>query len=206
MFNEVMNNAKVRAPYNKVFDWAEALPKNTILKKQIQAENLFKKIGVTFSVYNNYDVSVIAYNVGDSTAGIGSTDFGSIVVPSGYSRARHCGTDSLPPTNNVTSNGTQLRAGGNHGTPCGSIMYGKNHGWAFNSNKWSLSYPLGQADAPAGDACIDAIKVFHQYKPTNPKHGTKDPTVTNCSFTTGGSIGLGSINFDEFVIGLRVLL
>ena len=29
--------------------------------------------------YNNYDVSVIAYNVGDSTAGIGSTDFGSIV-------------------------------------------------------------------------------------------------------------------------------
>ena len=125
------------------------------------------------------------------------TDFGSIVVPSGYSRARHCGTDSLPPTNNVTSNGTQLRAGGNHGTPCGSIMYGKNHGWAFNSNKWSLSYPLGQADAPAGDACIDAIKVFHQYKPTNPKHGTKDPTVTNCSFTTGGSIGLGSINFDD---------
>ena len=29
--------------------------------------------------FNNYDVSVLAYNVGDSTAGIGSTDFGSIV-------------------------------------------------------------------------------------------------------------------------------
>ena len=57
MFNEVINNSKIRAPYNKVFDWAEALPKNIILKKQIQAENLFKKIGVTFSVYNNYDVS-----------------------------------------------------------------------------------------------------------------------------------------------------
>ena len=127
-------------------------------------------------------------------------DFGSITVPSGYSRARHCGTDSLPPTNNVVQ-GTQLRNGGNHGTPCGSIMYGKNHGWAFNSNKWSLSYPLGQADAPAGDACLDAIKVFHQYKPTNPKHGTKDPTVTNCSFTTGGSIGLGSINFDDTSYG-----
>ena len=121
------------------------------------------------------------------------TDFGSIVVPSGYSRARHCGTDSLPPTNAEPS----TRAGGNHGTPCGSLMYGKNHGWAFNSNKWSLSYPLGQADTPAGDACLDAIKVFHQYKPTNPKHGTKDPTVTNCSFTTGGGIGLGSINYDE---------
>ena len=57
MFNEVKNNSKIRSPYNKVFDWAEALPKNIILKKQIQAENLFKKIGVTFSVYNNYDVS-----------------------------------------------------------------------------------------------------------------------------------------------------
>ena len=57
MFNEVINNSTIRSPYHKVFDWAEALPKNTILKKQIQAENLFKKIGVTFSVYNNYDVS-----------------------------------------------------------------------------------------------------------------------------------------------------
>ena len=57
MFNEVLNNSKIRPPYNKVFNWAEALPKNIILKKQIQAENLFKKIGVTFSVYNNYDVS-----------------------------------------------------------------------------------------------------------------------------------------------------
>ncbi len=57
MYNEVLNNSQIRAPYNKVFNWAEALPKNIILKKQIQAENLFKKIGVTFSVYNNYDVS-----------------------------------------------------------------------------------------------------------------------------------------------------
>ena len=118
------------------------------------------------------------------------TDFGSITVPSGYSRARHCGTDSLPPTNN-----TGGRNGGGHGTPCASLMYGKNYGWAFNSNKWTLSYPLGQADAPAGDACLDAIKIFHQYKPTNPKHGTQDPTVTNCSFSTGGMFG--RINYDK---------
>ena len=57
MFNEVMQGSLVRKPYNKIFDWAEALPKNIILQKQIQAENLFKKIGVTFSVYNNYDVA-----------------------------------------------------------------------------------------------------------------------------------------------------
>ena len=57
MFNEVLNSKGIRDPYNKIFNWAEALPKNTILRKQLQAENLFKKIGVTFSVYNNYDVS-----------------------------------------------------------------------------------------------------------------------------------------------------
>ena len=122
------------------------------------------------------------------------TDFGSITVPSGYSRARHCGTESTPPTNN--SGG---RNGGGHGTPCASLMYGKNYGWAFNSNKWTLSYPLGQLDAPADDACLDAIKVFHQYKPTNPKHGTQDPTVTNCSFGTGSM--LGRINFDKTYYG-----
>jgi len=57
MFNEVMKGHSIREPYSKIFNWAEALPKNILLKKQIQAENLFKKIGVTFSVYNNYDVS-----------------------------------------------------------------------------------------------------------------------------------------------------
>ena len=117
-------------------------------------------------------------------------DFGSIQIGGGYTRARHCGTDSLPPTNRDGG-----RNGGGHGTPCASLMYGKNYGWAFNSNKWTLSYPLGQLDAPAADACLDAIKVFHQYKPTNPKHGTKDPTVTNCSFSTGGTFG--SITFDK---------
>ena len=54
-------------------------------------------------------------------------------------------------------------------TPCASLMYGKNYGWAFNSNKWTLSYPLGQLDAPAADACLDAIKVFHQYKTNQSK-------------------------------------
>ena len=28
VFNEVINNSGVRPPYNKVFNWAEALPKN----------------------------------------------------------------------------------------------------------------------------------------------------------------------------------
>ena len=34
LFNEVINKSGVRSPYNKVFNWAEALPKNIILKKK----------------------------------------------------------------------------------------------------------------------------------------------------------------------------
>ena len=37
--------------------WANSLPKNTLIKKKTEAENLFRKIGITFSVYNNYDAS-----------------------------------------------------------------------------------------------------------------------------------------------------
>ncbi len=57
MFNEVSDNLELKETYDQIFNWARTLPINTVLKKQIQAENLFKKIGVTFSVYNNYDVS-----------------------------------------------------------------------------------------------------------------------------------------------------
>ena len=57
MYNEAFDKRKIRAPYLNIMSWAESLPYNTVVNKKIQAENLFKKIGVTFSVYNNYDVS-----------------------------------------------------------------------------------------------------------------------------------------------------
>lgn len=57
MFNEVYNKDKIRIPYLKIMDWANSLPKNIIVKKKNEAENLFKKIGITFSVYNNFDTS-----------------------------------------------------------------------------------------------------------------------------------------------------
>ena len=135
-------------------------------------------------------------------------DFGSIVVPDRYTRAEHCGNESTPPTNYEGHYYPSLRGrnGGGHGTPVGSCMYGKNHGWAFNSNKWSISYPLSQGaynppdfstidrSTASDDHTINAVKVFHQYKPVNPKHGTKDPTVTNCSFG-GGSINGNYSNY-----------
>lgn len=57
MFNEVYNKDKIRIPYTKIMDWANSLPRNIIVKKKNEAENLFKKIGITFSVYNNFDTS-----------------------------------------------------------------------------------------------------------------------------------------------------
>ena len=55
MYNEVFNKKKVRAPYLNIMSWAKSLPHNIVIKKKLQAENLFKKIGITFSVYNNFD-------------------------------------------------------------------------------------------------------------------------------------------------------
>jgi len=55
MYNEVYNKSKVRKFYNQIYDWAKSLPENVVVKKKNEAENLFKKIGITFSVYNNFD-------------------------------------------------------------------------------------------------------------------------------------------------------
>ena len=55
MYNEVYKNSKVRKFYNQIYDWAKSLPENVVVKKKNEAENLFKKIGITFSVYNNFD-------------------------------------------------------------------------------------------------------------------------------------------------------
>ena len=55
MYNEAFDKKKIRKPYSNIMTWANSLPQNTVIKKKLQAENLFKKIGITFSVYNNFD-------------------------------------------------------------------------------------------------------------------------------------------------------
>ena len=57
MYNEVYTKSKIRLSYRNVMKWANSLPKNTLIKKKTEAEDLFRKIGITFSVYNNYDAS-----------------------------------------------------------------------------------------------------------------------------------------------------
>ena len=94
------------------------------------------------------------------------TDFGSIVVPDRYTRAENCGTDTTPPTNyqgHMVAN-ARGRHGGGHGTPVASCMYGKNHGWAFNSNKWHINIYWGTGSVSVS-SYFKILKIFHQCKP-----------------------------------------
>ena len=54
MFDEVFTKNKPRVAYRDII-LGNSLPYNTLIKKKNEAENLFKKIGITFSVYNNFD-------------------------------------------------------------------------------------------------------------------------------------------------------
>ncbi len=100
-------------------------------------------------------------------ASIGTVDVASI----GYTRDRSNGS-------NVTY---QTAGSGNyHGTPCASQAYGRNYGWAFNSNKWYVNaygtYGTGT------EKYFDILKLFHLHKPINLAYNTKDPTTSSNSF------------------------
>ena len=70
---------------------------------------------------------------------------------------------------------------GDHGTPCASLAYGRQYGWAYNANKWHLNL-YGSGGLPSIEVGFDIIKLFHLLKPDNPLYGTKDPTVTSNSW------------------------
>jgi len=111
-------------------------------------------------------------------------DFGSIYIPSTYTREDQCGKDQKTSPNNLPK--------GDHGTPCGSLLYGKNYGWAFNSNKWSIGQALAGLAGPNSSGLtdltvFDITKIFHKYKPINPKFGTKNPTVSSNSWGLSGN-------------------
>lgn len=83
-----------------------------------------------------------------------------------------------------TGNGGNFRnynSNGDHGTPCASLAYGRQYGWAYNANKWHLNL-YGAGGLPSIEVGFDIIKLFHLLKPDNPLYGTKDPTVTSNSW------------------------
>lgn len=116
-------------------------------------------------------------------------NFGSITVPSDYTRSANCGNRTTPPSNSSS---------GGHGTPCASLMYGKNYGWAFNANKWSITINLGNTNSIASDEkYYDMAKIFHLAKPTNTKFssGEKDPTILSNSWGMGWTtLQMGSLS------------
>ena len=101
-------------------------------------------------------------------------------IPSYYTRAYNNGD-----FNTNTYDGT-------HGTQCASQIFGRTHGWAYNANKWIID---GYSAAGLGLTRVwDVQKIFHQAKPTNPKYGTKDPTISSNSWgyrATPNSSGYG---------------
>ena len=98
---------------------------------------------------------------------------GSLTVPANYTRARAMGDEYSIPSNGPC---------GDHGTPCASLAYGKNYGWGFNANKWQMEINLGHGSGMSIATFTVALKIFHENKPTNPKHGTQDPTVVSGSY------------------------
>jgi len=50
-FNEMYQGGKVRPPYARLEDWMKAMPAELRTLKQAEAEDLFRRIGITFAVY-----------------------------------------------------------------------------------------------------------------------------------------------------------
>jgi uncharacterized circularly permuted ATP-grasp superfamily protein len=50
-FNEMYQGGKVRMPYARLEDWMKAMPAELRTLKQAEAEDLFRRIGITFAVY-----------------------------------------------------------------------------------------------------------------------------------------------------------
>lgn len=112
----------------------------------------------------------VTIGIGTGTAVPGTPqDFGAILVNTGYSRAV------------CNGNHTTYQTGtGFHATPCASQAYGRQYGWAYNSNKWFLNhYGTNNSGWEVG---FDQQKVFHQCKPINPIYGTQDPTISSNSW------------------------
>jgi hypothetical protein len=104
-----------------------------------------------------------------SQRSVGFSTIGTVTVTSAYTRDSCLGSNIARPTN-----------GTDHGTDCSANTYGRTQGWAFNSNKWFINaYGNNGSDI---EQYFTIMKLFHLYKPINPKYGTKDPTISSNSW------------------------
>lgn len=107
---------------------------------------------------------------GDSSQrSVGFSTIGVVGVTTNYTRASCLGSNTARPTN-----------GTDHGTDCAANTFGRTQGWAFNCNKWVINaYGNNGSDF---EQYFNMMKLFHLYKPINPKYGTKDPTISSNSW------------------------
>ena len=97
----------------------------------------------------------------------GTNDFGTITTSvSAPTRSAYNGSDTVGQTTGSST----------HGSSSMSVAYGKTQGWAFNSNKWFITYNVGR------EQLMKIIKVFHENKPNNSSYGAKDPTLVSQSW------------------------
>jgi hypothetical protein len=125
----------------------------------------------------------VSIGIGDGEAVAGSVeDFGAILVNASYTRSVSNGSNTAYQNNS-----------GFHGTPCASQAYGRQYGWAYNSNKWFLN--LYGTYGVLWEVGFDMQKISHQIKPINPAKGDKDPTISSNSWSNRrGPHTMGYIN------------
>ena len=56
-FNEMYQDDAVRAPYGGLLDWINSVPPAEFAQKRQEAETLFRRIGITFNVYGNDEMT-----------------------------------------------------------------------------------------------------------------------------------------------------
>tara|TARA_B100001939_G_scaffold133974_1_gene116380 strand:- start:1111 stop:3429 length:2319 start_codon:yes stop_codon:yes gene_type:complete len=161
------------APYYLDPDFFNADPSNrletrwdgTTVPTDAAARNWWRNNSTTYR-----SPKFVTLGIGTGTAVPGSDfDFGQILVNTFYSRSVCNGSNTAYQT------GT-----GYHATPCASQAYGRQYGWAYNSNKWFLNhYGTNNSGWEVG---FDQQKVFHRCKRINPAYGTKDPTISSNSW------------------------
>ena len=100
-----------------------------------------------------------------------------------FSSAGTISSSSISSYTRATCNGSNTAyhtGSGFHGTPCASQAYGRQYGWAYNSNKWFLNlYGTSSIGIENG---FDIQKIFHQIKPNRSSDNTKNPTLSSNSW------------------------
>ena len=114
----------------------------------------------------------------------------TVTIPTEYTRLHNNGRHSARPQSSTY-----------HGTPCASQAFGKQYGWAYNANKWTLT--AISAVAIVGGSSVNTNvtiedgfkiqKIFHENKPTNSKYGNKNPTISSNSW----SLDFGTDKFGD---------